>query len=282
MVIHSINSGYEMLLLHGPSRTGKSRLARSLNKDEHTLVVDIQHAKHPDLHDFSRANHAAVLLDEMSGPDFIVENKKLLQAHVDGAILGQSATQLYTYMVWLWRIPIMITTNNWDLRKMKAADREWLATNVVDVYIDSPVWQDVAECQTEEAENEEAASRTPTRQHGIAAAASDLPMSWSPITQVSDLPPASAERARQVASAIEDAAPVAAQGLSSRVWSPNRPAVAPTLPVSTNESTGRVWSVVAHAAPVPTDADESWSPGLNNTRRWGSSSGVTPNPKRSK
>ena len=44
-----------------------------------------------------RGDHKAILRDEMSSPQFIVENKNVLQAHVDGAILGQSATQLYTY-----------------------------------------------------------------------------------------------------------------------------------------------------------------------------------------
>ena len=41
---------YEMLVLWGPSRTGKSRLARHLFGDDQTLVVDVQHAQHPDLH----------------------------------------------------------------------------------------------------------------------------------------------------------------------------------------------------------------------------------------
>ena len=136
-----VEERYRMLVLHGPSRTGKSRLARSLFGEDTTLVVDVQHAKHPDLRAFQRGKHQAVLLDEVSSPRFIVENKKLLQAHLDGAILGQSATQLYTYEVFLWRIPIMLTTNNWDYSAFSDADKDWLETNCVAAHIDTPVWE---------------------------------------------------------------------------------------------------------------------------------------------
>ena len=105
------------------------------------MVVDVQHAAHPDLRAYRRGAHRAILLDEMSSPDFIVHNKKLLQAHVDGAILGQSATQLYTYEVFLWRTPIMITTNNWDLAAFSDSDKNWIEENVVAVHVAEPVWE---------------------------------------------------------------------------------------------------------------------------------------------
>ena len=67
----------------------------------------------------------AILPDEVADPCFIVNNKKLLQAHVDGAILGQSVTQMYTYEVFLWRIPIVLTTNSWDLTRLTEAESGW-------------------------------------------------------------------------------------------------------------------------------------------------------------
>ena len=84
--------------------------------------------------------HKAVLFDEVSSPEFVVGNKKVLQAHIDGAILGQSATQLYTYEVFLWKIPLMLTTNNWEYSAFTESDKNWLETNCVAVHIDSPVW----------------------------------------------------------------------------------------------------------------------------------------------
>ena len=104
-------------------------------------MVDVQHAEHPDLRGFRRLVHKAILMDEVSSPSFIVGNKKVLQAHVDGAILGQSATQVYTYEVFLWRTPLMLTTNNFDYSGMSPSDVNWIETNAVAVEIKEPVWE---------------------------------------------------------------------------------------------------------------------------------------------
>jgi hypothetical protein len=82
----------------------------------------------------------AILLDEVADPSFIVNNKKLLQAHVDGAKLGQSSTQLFAYEVFVWRVPIMLTTNNWCLDKLSQEEREWVQSNCVAVCVDTPVY----------------------------------------------------------------------------------------------------------------------------------------------
>ena len=140
MHFEEIDDRYKVLILHGPSRTGKSRLARSLFGAARTLVVDVQHAAHPDLRSYRRGVHRAVLLDEMRSPEFVISNKKVLQAHIDGAILGQSATQLYTYEFFLWRTPVIITTNNWDCNQLSQVDQEWIKANTVEVLIDAPVW----------------------------------------------------------------------------------------------------------------------------------------------
>ena len=76
----------------------------------------------------------------MSSPKFVVDNKKLLQAHIDGAKLGQSATQLYTYEVMLWRTPIILTTNKWNYSTLPPEDAEWIEANCVAVPVDEPVW----------------------------------------------------------------------------------------------------------------------------------------------
>jgi hypothetical protein len=101
----------------------------------------VQHAAHPDLRGYRRGAHKAILLGEMASPEFIVSNKKVLQAHVDGAILGQSATQLYTYEVFLWRTPLIVTTNNWDVEGFNEADKNWIQENCVVVHVPGPVWE---------------------------------------------------------------------------------------------------------------------------------------------
>ena len=88
-----------------------------------------------------RGYHRAILLDEVSDPQFIVDNKNVLQAHVDGAILGQSATQMYTYEVFLWRTPIMLTTKNWDLTGFSEAALDWTHANSVVVHVADKVYE---------------------------------------------------------------------------------------------------------------------------------------------
>ena len=89
--------------------------------------------------------HKAVQLDEVSSPEFVVANKKVLQAHVDGAKLGQSPTQRFTYEVFLWRKPIILTTNNWEYGNMSEADRNWITMNAVAVHIRDRVWLEPGE-----------------------------------------------------------------------------------------------------------------------------------------
>ena len=139
MQYYEIQERYYMLVLFGPSRTGKSRLGRSFYA--RTLVIDVQHAAHPDMQRYVRGRDDAVLLDEVASPELIVTNKKLLQAHIDGAKLGQSATQKFTYEVFLWRTPIILTTNNFDYASYSVADRNWIESNCIAVHIPEPVWQ---------------------------------------------------------------------------------------------------------------------------------------------
>ena len=65
---------------------------------------------------------------------------KVLQAHVDGALLGQSPTQQFAYSVMLWRTPIILTTNKWELDALCPADLDWIEANAVAVPVDDPVW----------------------------------------------------------------------------------------------------------------------------------------------
>ena len=106
-----------------------------------TLVVDAQHAQHPGMRGYKRPVHRAVLLDEVSSSQFVVDNKKLLQSHVNGAELGQSATQLFAYEVFLWRTPIMLTTSNWSYTDFSNSDKNWLSTNSVAVHIADKVFE---------------------------------------------------------------------------------------------------------------------------------------------
>ena len=132
---------YAMLVLVGPSKVGKSEWAKDMRGPEKTLLVDCQNAQHPDLADFDAARHAAVVFDEISGPDFVIRNKKLLQGHVDGARLAQSPTQRFAYEILLWRVPMILTCNEWEpsAAGLKPSDLEWLEQSCAAERVPEPV-----------------------------------------------------------------------------------------------------------------------------------------------
>ena len=120
-------------------------------------------------------------MDEVASPAFVIGNKKLLQAHVDGALLGQSATQLYSYFVFLWKTPIILTTNNWNYENYCDADRNWLDTNCVSVHISSRVWQSApATPQRRDSGTGKRVWRSPARQIGVAGSDMGSPMDQDP------------------------------------------------------------------------------------------------------
>jgi hypothetical protein len=98
-------------------------------------------ANHPCLRTFDRASHRAIVFDDVGSAGFVVSNKKVLQAHMDGATLGQSPTQTLTYSVWLWQVPMMITTNDWNTGDMDPHDADWLQENCVVHTVTAPVWR---------------------------------------------------------------------------------------------------------------------------------------------
>ena len=67
--------------------------------------------------------------------------KKLAQASVDMVRLGQSATNVVSYIVWFHRVKMVVASNVWarDLARCSKADREWLKENSYYLFVDSPM-----------------------------------------------------------------------------------------------------------------------------------------------
>ena len=101
----------------------------------------MENSQSPCLKEFCRKTHKCVVFDEMEGAAFILRNKKLMQAHVDGARLGKSPTGAWEYFVWLWRVPLVCTTNHWPPVGLSPADQNWIDAQVVQVRVGESVWQ---------------------------------------------------------------------------------------------------------------------------------------------
>ena len=71
----------------------------------------------------------------------VIGNKALFQSGLEQVTLGQSTCNAYAYQVWLYAVPIIVSTNDWMLGA-KAHERAWLEKNSVVVDCKRPLWRD--------------------------------------------------------------------------------------------------------------------------------------------
>lgn len=119
---------YKFLVLRAGSQCGKSTLAKSLGALfgwGDPFVQTVQDAEAADLKTFDRRRHGYVVFDNVNNAEFVLSQRALFQANVDIHTLGQSKTGIYSYNVWLYRVPIVVTVDLsavWDNREMWIAD----------------------------------------------------------------------------------------------------------------------------------------------------------------
>ena len=162
---------FRFLVMEGPSSVGKTVLAKSFFSPDKTYYYNMQTAAEPDLRGFRVGHHRACVFDEITWQQ-VVKLKVLFQAGVDGADLGASQCNQYSYWRFLYGVAIICCTNEWlppkraersNRRGHRAShrldaedspeeevlykgpdvpdrDREWLETNSIYQEIKSPVW----------------------------------------------------------------------------------------------------------------------------------------------
>jgi hypothetical protein len=133
---------FKFLVLHGPSRLGKTQFALHLFGPQHTFYCNCQSATEPNLKDFQREIHKAIVLDEVHA-GMVVSNKSLFQCHAEGVSLMESRCQQFATSRFLYQVALILCTNNWCPQELK--DREngdWLVKNSVVVSIEEPCWQE--------------------------------------------------------------------------------------------------------------------------------------------
>ena len=73
---------------------------------------------------------------------FLLNFRAMLQANNDEHILGSSATGVYSYRIWLWKVPIVLTV---DLQAKWDSENGWVKENCVEVKFDAPVYEPLNE-----------------------------------------------------------------------------------------------------------------------------------------
>ena len=69
---------------------------------------------------------------------FILDHRATVQANNDIHVLGESKTGMYSYPVWLYCVPIVVTidlTAKWDREEL------WIKENCFHIYLDQPCYQ---------------------------------------------------------------------------------------------------------------------------------------------
>ena len=136
---------YKFLVLVGPSRMGKTQLARSLLGPAalgEILEVNCASGEEPDLRRFQWSRHKLILFDEVHAKQ-VSTQRLLFQACTSDVSLACSATNCHSYTIYAHRVRMVLCTNCWepDVRLMPPEDREWLEKNAVVVPITTPCWQ---------------------------------------------------------------------------------------------------------------------------------------------
>ena len=140
----TLQSRYRFLVLKAPSRAGKSTLAKCLHlvlpRSIHgpPFVQTVQNAQQAELQQFDRKTHGFILFDNCNDQSFVLTQRALFQANPDFHRLSQSQTNIFSYQVFLFRVPIVLTIDesaHWD------DEEPWIAANQHLVELPGPCYQ---------------------------------------------------------------------------------------------------------------------------------------------
>lgn len=119
---------YAIYALQGPSQAAKTSFVKSLFKNPY--VITVQGASTLNLSAFKYGHHDALILDNINSFEIILSLRALLQSNTDIHRLGESATGIYSYTVYLWAVPVLATLDL-DVQAVEEFRKsEWLCANV--------------------------------------------------------------------------------------------------------------------------------------------------------
>ena len=104
---------YPVLLVHGPSRCGKTEWAESLFKCALVLKVGVLTQFPEGARQLDRGRHDGVVLDDVRDLEFLSDHQDKLQGKYSGAVeLGTTPSGQYAFFVDFFRLPVVATVNN--------------------------------------------------------------------------------------------------------------------------------------------------------------------------
>lgn len=122
---------YKFLVLDGPSMFGKTSFSINLFGADKSRVIDCSGGKEPDLREYDYFSDSCLIFDELPLRT-LLKHKKLMQAPATSIPLGASATQMYSYNVFVAGKGIIVTTNHFEeeFTELTTAEKAWIVKNM--------------------------------------------------------------------------------------------------------------------------------------------------------
>jgi hypothetical protein len=73
----------------------------------------------------------------------VFNNKQVFQAGIDSVMLGQSNCNEHAYSVWLYGVPLVVSTNDW-LLGATPEQTDWISRNSIQVDVKEKMWVESA------------------------------------------------------------------------------------------------------------------------------------------
>ena len=123
---------FSIYVLDGPSGLGKTEAIRLQYPIGGLLELNCQNTASPNWRLFNREEHRAILLDEAT-PQLCVNFKKEIQADNTICQEGTSATNVFSYKCWFYRIHFIVCCNKWEALtwNLDWDDWRWLEDNSI-------------------------------------------------------------------------------------------------------------------------------------------------------
>jgi hypothetical protein len=131
---------HKALVYDGPSGLGKTELACSWFGSSNTLVCNAQDCTTPNLRYMQSGRFNCILFDEGNW-EMVYHNKTMMQASSRAVELGQSQCNDRSYQVLLFRVPMIIASNEfWKGSEKNPEAVAWVQANIHYVRVEAPVF----------------------------------------------------------------------------------------------------------------------------------------------
>ena len=122
-----VNDRATILVLWGPSRSGKTRFALSDIFGSNPLKVDVGDSEDLNIQAWDHRVHSHLVLDNVNSSAYIMRWRHVLMGPPEAVQLGQSGTGMYVYDVFLGRKPVICSMDEdavWEEKKWKKVEVE--------------------------------------------------------------------------------------------------------------------------------------------------------------